>query len=205
MGAVRVGELEWASASRPATRDGELGDACLVRSMESGVLIAVVDGLGHGAEAAVAAKRALVTVERSTQSLPAPLVLECHRALQVTRGVVMGLAAVDVRAGSLTWVGIGDVHALLCRVSPRGSSRHDTLFTHNGVVGRSLPPLRPVTRSLMAGDTVIVATDGLRGGFRPELNGAEPLQRVADDLLQKYAVTSDDALVLVARYRGGAA
>jgi len=182
-----------------------LGDACLVRSIESGVLIAVVDGLGHGAEAAVAAKRALVTVERSTQSLPAPLVIECHRALQVTRGVVMGVAAVDVRAGSLTWIGIGDVRAVLCRVSPRGSSRQDALFTHNGVVGRSLPPLRPLTRSLMAGDTVIVATDGIRGAFSPELNGAEPLQRVADDLLRQYAVASDDALVLVARYRGGAA
>lgn len=206
MAALRLGELDWASASRPAALDGELGDACLVRSVENGILIAVVDGLGHGHEAAAAAQRALLTIERSTQTLPAVLVVECHRALQATRGVVMGLAHVDTRAGSLTWVGIGDVHALLCRVGVNGSSRHDArhdaLFTHNGVVGRLLPPLRTVTRSLGVGDTVIVATDGLRGGFMPELRGTEPVERVAADLLQRYAVASDDALVLVARYRG---
>jgi hypothetical protein len=196
-------------------RDGELGDACLVRSVENGMLIAVVDGLGHGPEAAAAAKRALLTIERSTQMLPAPLVLECHRALQATRGVVMGLALVDVRAEALTWIGIGDVRGLLCRVDERGPAlsdvrndprhdmRHDLMFTHNGVVGRSLPPLRPVTRSLRVGNILILATDGLRGGFTPELRGSEPVERIADDLLQRFAVASDDALVLVARYRGG--
>lgn len=209
MASVRAGELDWASASRPAALDSELGDACLVRSVENGMLIAVVDGLGHGHEAAAAAKRALLTIERSMQTLPSPLVVECHRALQSTRGVVMGLAHVDARAGSLTWVGVGDVHAMLCRASAHFSSRHDVrndvLFTHNGVVGRTLPPLRTVTRSLGVGDIVIVATDGLRGGFVPELRENEPVERIAADLLQRYATVSDDALVLVARYRGGVA
>lgn len=199
---MKLGELEWAAASRPMTRDGELGDASLVRSVDHGLLITVVDGLGHGAEAALAARRALHTIERSTQSLPAPLLVECHRALQSTRGVVMGIALVDTLAASLTWIGVGDVRAMLCRVAPFGPPRHEALFTHNGVVGRSLPPLRPVMRALAAGDTVIVATDGIRGSFTPELRGAEPAERVATDLLARFAVASDDALVLVARFRG---
>jgi hypothetical protein len=33
MGPVKLGELEWAAASRPAVRDAELGDACLVKSI----------------------------------------------------------------------------------------------------------------------------------------------------------------------------
>ena len=118
MGAVKVPELEWAAASRAAGRGDEPGDACLVKAVEYGTVIAVVDGLGHGPEAAVAAKRALWTIEHSTLSMPAALVLECHRALQSTRGVVMGLALIDPRANALTWVGIGDVRALLCRAEP---------------------------------------------------------------------------------------
>jgi serine/threonine protein phosphatase PrpC len=176
-----------------------------VKPVENGVLMAVVDGLGHGAEAAQAARRALQAIERSTQTLPAPLILECHRALQATRGAVMGIAHVDARADTLVWVGVGDVRALLCRVEPFGTPRHDQLFTHNGVVGRSLPPLRPVTRSLTFGETIIVTTDGVRGGPAPELRAAEPTERLANTLLERYAVATDDALVFVARYRGGPA
>ena len=200
---MKLGELEWASASRPALGDAEVGDACLVRSVENGVLIAVVDGLGHGSEAAQVAQRALRTVERSTYTLPAPIVLECHRSLQATRGAVMGLAYIDTRADSLLWVGVGDVRATLCRVEPVGPPRHDALFTHNGVVGRSLPPLRPVSRELAFGTTLIVTTDGIRGGFTPDLRPTDATERIANALLERFAVATDDALVLVARYRGG--
>jgi hypothetical protein len=205
MGAVKLGELEWTAASRPAVRDAELGDACLVKSVEGGLLVAVVDGLGHGHEAAEAARRAVLTIERSTQTLPAALILDCHRALQATRGVVMGIAHVDARADTLSWVGVGDVRALLFRVEPPGPPRQDALYSHNGVLGRSLPPLRTVTRSLVVGETLIVTTDGIRGGFMHELRAGESTERIANDLLQRYAVATDDALVLVARYRGGPA
>jgi serine phosphatase RsbU (regulator of sigma subunit) len=205
MGAVKLGEVEWASAARPAGPGSEMGDAYLVRSVEHGVLIAVVDGLGHGPEAALAAQRALQALERSSQSLPSALVSECHRALQSTRGVVMGIAHVDVQADALTWIGVGDVRAVLHRAGPAGPAKTEILVTHNGVVGRSLPPLRPVRRSLLVGDTVIVATDGVRDGFPPGLKENEPPDRIANDLLQRHSVATDDALVLVARYRGGAA
>lgn len=181
-----------------------MGDAFLVRSVEDGVLMIVVDGLGHGPEAALAAQRALQTIERSTQSLPSALMSECHRALQATRGVVMGIAHVDVHADALTWIGVGDVRAVLRRVGPAGPVKEEAMLTQNGIVGRSLPPLRPVRRSLAVGDTVIITTDGVRDGFVPGLKGTEPPDRIANELLERHAVTTDDALVLVARYRGGA-
>jgi len=205
MGPVKLGEVEWATASRPASPGSEMGDAYLVRSVENGVLIVVVDGLGHGPEAAAAARRAVQTIERSAQSLPSALMSECHRALQATRGVVMGIALVDARTDALTWIGVGDVRAVLHRAGPPGPRKVEPLFTHNGVVGRSLPPLRPVMRSLVLGDTVILATDGLRAGILPMTRVNESPDRTANDLLARHAVATDDALVLVARYRGGAA
>lgn len=180
-----------------------MGDAYLVRSADQGVLIAVVDGLGHGPEAAQAAQRAIQTLERSTQTLPSALASECHRALQSTRGAVMGIAFVDVHADALTWIGVGDVRAVLQRVEPSGPVKAEALFTHNGVVGRSLPPLRPVMRSLLVGDTMIFATDGIRSTLLPEPRGNGSVERIANGLLERFATASDDALVLVARYRGG--
>src|SRR5262249_53708958 len=133
---------------------------------------------------------------------PLPLFAECHAALRSSRGVVMGLAQVDTHAGSLTWAGVGDVTAWLCRAEPMGPSRLDVLFTHNGVVGRTLPAMRPVMRALLEGDVVILATDGIRGGFDPGGRGGDTAERLAGDLLTRHAVAGDDALVLVARYRG---
>lgn len=201
---MTLGELEWAAASRPATPGADLGDVCLVKPVEHGQLLAVVDGLGRGREAAAAAGKALRTIEHSRErSLPA-LFSECHRALQASRGAVMGLALVDTHVGSLTWVGVGDVTAKLCRAEPVGPSRLEVLFTHNGVVGRTLPPLRPVMRSLLEADVLVLTTDGIRGGFEPQGYGNDPAERLAAALLDRHGVPDDDALVLVARYRGEA-
>lgn len=199
---MKLGELEWAAASRPATPGAEVGDLCVVRPIEHGYLLAVVDGLGHGAEAAAAARIAVRVLERSGQRSPMALIAECHEALRTSRGAVMGLALVDTSIGALTWAGVGDVTARLCRSEPVGPARLEVLFTHNGTVGRTLPPLRPVMRALLEGDVVILATDGIRGGFEPGACGDDPAERLAGGFLERHAVAGDDALVLVARYRG---
>jgi len=205
MAELRLGETEWAAASRPHVAGTESGDACVVKAVEQGLLIAVADGLGRGPDAALAARRALRTIEQSTQASPVELIEECHSALRATRGVVLGVALVDAHAGSLAWVGVGNVHAVVVRLQRGAPARTDVLHAHNGIVGRTLPRLRPVFRPLVHGDVIVVATDGLRSGLEPDLRSDEPIERVASGLLERYAVPSDDALVLVARYRGAVA
>ena len=58
------------------------------------------------------------------------------------------------------------------------------------------PPYIPVAR----GDTLILASDGVRGDFVKSLRLGESPQRVADRILAEFAPRTDDALVLVARY-----
>jgi negative regulator of sigma-B (phosphoserine phosphatase) len=181
----------------------ESGDACVVRPVEHGLVIAVADGLGRGPGAAHVARQALRIVELSAHLSPAGLVEECHAAMHATRGVVLGIAYVDTRAGTLVWVGVGDVRALLCRASADGFANEDLLYSHNGVVGRTLPRLRPVVRKLVDGDVIVVATDGIRSALKPDLRPDQPIERVASALLEQFGVPSDDALVLVARFRGG--
>jgi hypothetical protein len=53
-----------------------------------------------------------------------------------------------------------------------------------------------------AGDILILATDGVREELPNALNLQQPLQRTADAILAAGHTGIDDALVLVARYRG---
>src|SRR4051812_16934568 len=51
--------LEWAVAGRALSGQLESGDAGLVVALARGTLLAVIDGLGHGSEAAAAAGSAV--------------------------------------------------------------------------------------------------------------------------------------------------
>jgi len=205
MGAMKVLDLEWATASRPAVKGDELGDGALVRQLDHGVLIAVADGLGHGREAASATRLALRAVETSPHTTLERICHDCHQALHPTRGVVLGLAAVDSREGSLSWLGVGGVGAVILPGQPGASAPTHGLLTHRGVVGRQLPALRSLTRPFVAGDFLILTTDGIRSGFEPGALANEPLDGIAARILERHAVPGDDALVLVASYRGVAA
>ena len=196
--------LDWATASRPATPGDALGDGSVVRPSEHAVVIAVVDGLGHGAEAAAAAKLALGAIGRSSQSAPERLCRECHLALHPGRGAVMGIMRVDPRRSLLEWVGVGDVSAAILRANPGAGPAVEVLVSYHGVVGRHLPVVRPVTRWLAAGDLLVLATDGVRPAYDQVASRNDTPERIAARLLEECAVLDDDALVLVACYRGAA-
>ncbi len=55
--------LEWGVAGQPFAGQAVSGDRHLVEPVPNGVLVAVVDGLGHGEEAAQAAQLAIATLQ----------------------------------------------------------------------------------------------------------------------------------------------
>ena len=54
-------KIDTAFATLPHPGQSESGDLCLIKRMGKGTLLAVVDGLGHGQEAAAAAHAATMT------------------------------------------------------------------------------------------------------------------------------------------------
>ena len=64
----------------------ESGDSHVVRQLPEGVLAAVIDGVGHGNEAADAARIAGRTLNSSPHEDAVSLVWRCHEALKETRG-----------------------------------------------------------------------------------------------------------------------
>jgi phosphoserine phosphatase RsbX len=205
METVSTGLIEWAVAELVLPGQTESGDRYLVTPTPDGALVAVVDGLGHGAEAAEAAKAAVRSLERHAHEPIIPLIRNCHRSLAGTRGVVMSVAAFDARAETVTWVGVGNVEGVLLRAQATTPLGRESLLLRGGVVGVHLPALAAAIFPVTRGDELIFATDGIRGDFvvRP-LTGGDGPQQLADGILATWGTRTDDALVLVARYLGPA-
>ena len=197
--------IDWGVASSALPGETQSGDLHLVKPLAGGVLIAVVDGLGHGAEAATAARRAVTTLDEHASESVLALLERCHWALKDSRGVVMSLAFADRRQNALTWAGVGNVECMLFHATaatPANPTRA-SLVTRGGIVGSELPQIRAQVLPLAAGDVVIFATDGIREGFSDGLQFEAPPQQLAEHILSQHGKGTDDALVLVARYRGG--
>ena len=92
--------LHWGVATLALAGQRESGDLHLVKPVDGGALVAVVDGLGHGEEAAFAAKTAVGALERYGHEPPLSVLQRCHEALIGTRGVVLSLASFDSARGT---------------------------------------------------------------------------------------------------------
>ena len=194
--------LDWGVASAALAGQRESGDLHLVRESSTGCLAAAVDGLGHGMEAAVAARRAVASLAAHQDETVIAMVRSCHRELAGTRGVTMSLAVFNALDDTMTWLAIGNVEGVLLRADPRSSRPMESILMRAGVVGLDLPRLQASVTAVSPGDLVVLATDGLRRDFVDLLHPADAPQTLADRVLRRHAKGTDDALVLVARYRG---
>lgn len=175
------------------------GDLYAVRDSAEGVLIAVVDGLGHGAAAAQAARAAIFALCEPNSPIT-DMLTRCHDALVGTRGAVMALATLAKREREMIWVGVGNVEGRLVRRTTNGQLDAISMLNHGGILGHRLPAVRPATVELRHGDLIVFATDGLDRNFDVELRPEEPPQVLADRVLARCGKSSDDALILAARW-----
>ncbi len=195
--------VEYGVAKFVLPGQGESGDHHLVCCNRNGILVAAIDGIGHGEEAANASKAAAALLRRSSADEPIiSLVERCHEKLRATRGVVLSLACVDPDHGMMTWLGVGNVQGVLMRADPKNGNAQESLLLRAGVVGSQLPALQATVLPIVQGDTLFFATDGVRSDFSVTLSARENPQRAADRILEHYGSGNDDALVLVARLTG---
>jgi phosphoserine phosphatase RsbX len=194
--------IEYGVATFVLPGQGESGDQHLVCCNRSGILVAAIDGIGHGEVAANASKAAVALLRSSADQPIISLVERCHEILRATRGVVLSLASVDPGQGMMTWLGVGNVQGVLMRADAKNGNAQESLLLRAGVVGSQLPALQGTVLPIARGDTLFLATDGIRRDFSMTLSARENPQRAADRILAQYRSGNDDALVLVARLTG---
>jgi hypothetical protein len=194
--------VEYGVAKSILPGQGESGDRHVVCCGGEGILIAAIDGIGHGEEAANAAEAAMAILKASPEEPVISLVERCHQGLRSTRGVVLSLASIDPKHGLMTWLGVGNVQGVLMRAGAQKGSVAEVLLLRGGVVGSQLPALQAAVLPIQKGDTLVFVTDGIRGEFVEGLSALESPQRAADKILKRHGRGDDDALVLVVRLTG---
>jgi phosphoserine phosphatase RsbX len=197
---MKAADLEWSTAG--ATMPGETvsGDRHWAGPVANGMIFAVIDGLGHGRAAAAAAKIAVAMLQQYAGDPLTELLHRCHESLRATRGVAMSLAEFNTEDSVLTWIGVGNVEGVLLHLEPDLPS--DKLLLRNGVVGSHLPTLRAEELPIRPGDILTMVTDGVTTALPMRIAMDARIESVADGILASACKGTDDALVLVARYRG---
>ena len=193
--------IDWGVATRSLPGQAVSGDLHLVKSFCHGLLLAAVDGIGHGPEATAAATRAVTILEHHADESLVSLFGRCHAGITKTRGVVMTVASLNPMNGTLSWLGVGNVEARLVR--PDATTVR--LALRNGLVGLAgfkLPDSPADIIPIAPQDVLVFATDGIGPGFATGWDRTAAPQQIADRIMEKHFKGTDDALVLVARYVG---
>ncbi len=194
--------IDWSVASRALPGETVSGDLHAIVPWSDGVVVAVIDGLGHGDEATVAARAALQTIEQHPGDSVVSLVQRCHRAMIRTRGAAMTIVSVNALDNTVSLLGVGNVEMVLLRADPRAASRRESVLLRGGVVGYQLPPLQASVLPIAVGDILVFATDGVREDFADLLTANEPVAQLVERILAQKFRGTDDGLVLACRYVG---
>ena len=191
------GGVEWSVATRPKDGHTDSGDFSCVRNLDDGVLLVVVDVLGHGADAAKAARRFLDIIEVETIDDLSALFARCDALLRADRGAVMTAVLMRPHEQLVRYLGVGNVQAVVVRGDNR--AKREWLLIRSGVLGSGLGPLEARTLPVLPGDVVVLATDGVHAAYASSIDPLQTVERIARTVLDTHATGKDDALVLAAR------
>jgi negative regulator of sigma-B (phosphoserine phosphatase) len=199
--------VQIAIVKRSFLGDPHCGDACAYWQGDGEITLCVVDGLGHGRGAEKAARAALDYVAQHVSEPLPDIFAGCDLAIGTTRGVVMGIAVVDERMGTLTYAGVGNPRLLIVRAHRSRPDLESVIRLSNrpGIVGGGCGKVSPETVPLGLGDLVILCTDGIPGGM--DIAGYEDalttdVRQLAERIVQDWGRVSDDVAVLVFRNEG---
>jgi anti-sigma regulatory factor (Ser/Thr protein kinase) len=189
----------WGAMTRPAEGHIQNGDAYLIRSEGNRLLLAMIDGLGHGEAASDSARAAVATIERNLTQPIETILRATHDALRMMRGAVMGLAAIDRAAGIIEYAGIGNTDFRVI-----GGRERLRFISLNGTLGSRLERVKVFKENLPKVSTMIMATDGISERWDtdnyPGLMGLHP-QLLCATVMRDFSRPNDDATILCGRLR----
>lgn len=188
--------LEVASWVRPFIGEAVAGDAAIVREVEDGLVVALVDVLGHGIEAHDVAVRIVDFLERSTVSDPAALMTALHQHLRGSRGAAAGICHINRNDGVLRFVGHGNTRARRLWQQP------SRLVSKDGLLGSAIRGHNLQTMAIEPGDVLLFYSDGVTDRF--DLDDyrhaiSDTARSLARNVIEMFGKDYDDAACIAIR------
>jgi len=193
-----MSEIDCAIAIRPLLGNiSDCGDTGRIIKCDGRYFLALVDVLGHGAEA----RRVAVSAEKYLDSHFGSELLSVmeglQRCLTGTRGAVAALFFFDPETEEYAYTGIGNITVRIFGYKPA------SLIPKDGIVGFGSVRTKLVTGKLSRGDTLLMHSDGIKEHFDVlDCAGlfAKDAREIADGILAKFGKKSDDASCIVFKY-----
>lgn len=193
----------------PVQGEQVCGDAWAMKQYPQNTRLMVVDGLGHGPDAAAAANLAVAVFEQDVQSELEELIEHVHAALRGTRGAalavaeVAGVAESSIGQRSVRFAGLGNISGLIINGE---SVRH--MVSHHGTAGLSMPKIQSFTYDWPLDGLLVLHSDGLATKWSladyPGL-ACKDAALIAAVLFRDHQRLRDDSTVLVAKTASRAA
>jgi anti-sigma regulatory factor (Ser/Thr protein kinase) len=192
----RLEPLEIGAVCLPFPGESACGDAWAVEWRNDHCVILVVDGLGHGADAAAAAMAAVGAFRTHPQLAPAALIEFAHGALRGTRGAALAVADIDL-VQEVKYAGIGNISGV---IRAPGGARH--MVSHSGIVGHEARKIQEFGYPWSQDSLLVMHSDGLATHWNldhyPGLAGRRP-SLIAGVLYRDFTRGRDDVAVVVAK------
>jgi anti-sigma regulatory factor (Ser/Thr protein kinase) len=185
-------------------KQGEVvcGDSWAVLQGRGRVIVMVVDGLGHGLDAATAARAAVDTVQGKAHLDAGNLMDAVHAALRPTRGAAAAIAMLQPESELCTFCGVGNISA---SIRSAGASR--SMVSNNGTLGHTLRRVQEFQYPFPKGALLVMHSDGVATHWDlaryPGLEARHPAV-IAAALYRDHSRGRDDLTVLALRNGGGA-
>lgn len=193
----RTARLPAGVVCMPVRGEQVCGDGWAVIAGDGYTVVALVDGLGHGPEAARAAETAMAAVRAHAEAAPADIIRAAHGPLRATRGAALAVARVEPGRRQLRFAGIGNISAVVATVEGTRS-----MASHNGIVGHEMRKVHEFGYDWPAGGCLLMHSDGVQTRWRldsyPGLLARDPAI-TAGVLVRDFARGRDDTTVVVVR------
>ena len=179
----------------PLRGEVECGDRWELMASQRGITLMLVDGLGHGPEAALAAASATQAFEACADESHDVLFASVDTATRPTRGAAASVIHVNELTGAVTFTGVGNVEGRVF-----GGPATQYLVPQNGIVGHGMPSLRSTSATLPVKGVVLLHTDGIGSRWRLDAYEggiANHPALLAGMIYRDFARGRDDASVVV--------
>jgi phosphoserine phosphatase RsbX len=185
-----MAELRIGMAQQARQGENVCGDAFLVMSDRTHKLVGLVDGAGHGPEAAAVAQLFVSHVTGHAAQGLDEILAGAHRALASSRGVAATLLRIDEDGGRVEFAGVGNVNV----VTQVASAFHPV--PQPGILGRRCRQVRVLEFELTPGDVLVLVSDGVSSRLNLAAFLHLDVQAMARAVLETYAAQHDDASCL---------
>jgi len=183
-----------AVVNRPCTGQNVSGDSVFYFENRQGVLMGIADGLGHGPKAHDVSHGIKTFLEGHHHADILVLLNEIHENIRPCLGAALGLAYIHFEERKVSFVGVGNIAAYII------GERDKSFVSKDGTVGIRMHTPIFQEETLMPGDKIVLASDGVQARFysqgdRASMKGGTA--SMVEYILSNFGKSHDDASCLV--------